>query len=99
PSNEAELDRMFASGQVLFGVEIPANFERRVRRGESPAMLIIADATDPVAAGSALGALGQIVQSALSHEHNLPDSTSTPFQIRVHSRYNPAAVTQWNIVP
>ena len=34
PADEAELDRMFASGKVLFGVEIPANFERAVRRGE-----------------------------------------------------------------
>jgi ABC-2 type transport system permease protein len=99
PANEAELDRMFASGQVLFGIEIPANFERAVRRGESPSMLVIADATDPVAAGSALGALGQLVQTALSHERNIPESAPPAFQIRTHSRYNPAAVTQWNIVP
>jgi ABC-2 type transport system permease protein len=99
PANEAELDRMFASGQVLFGVQIPANFERAVRRGESPPMLVIADATDPVASGSALGALGQVVQTALSHERNIPESAPPPFQIRTHSRYNPAAVTQWNIVP
>jgi ABC-2 type transport system permease protein len=99
PADEAELDRMFASGQVLFGVEIPANFERGVRRGESPSMLVIADATDPVASGSALSALGQIVQSALSQERNIPDSTPPPFEIRIHSRYNPAAVTQLNIVP
>jgi ABC-2 type transport system permease protein len=90
---------MFASGQVLFGVEIPANFERAVRRGESPSMLVIADATDPVASGSALSALGQIVQSALSQERNIPDSTPPPFEIRIHSRYNPAALTQLNIVP
>jgi ABC-2 type transport system permease protein len=99
PADEAELDRMFASGKVLFGVEIPANFERAVRRGESPPMLVIADATDPVASGSALGALGQLVQTALSHERNIPGSGEPAFQIRTHSRYNPAAVTQWNIVP
>src|SRR3954467_11758123 len=99
PNNEAEMDRLFASGQVLFGVEIPANFERAVRRGESPSMLVIADATDPVASGSALGALGQLVQTALSHDRSIPESTRPPFQIRTHSRYNPAAVTQLNIVP
>ncbi len=99
PTSETALDRMFASGQVLFGVQIPAKFERAVRRGESPSMLVIADATDPVAAGSALGALGQVIQTALSHERNIPGSSAAPFQIRIHSRYNPAAVTQWNIVP
>src|SRR5450631_969354 len=43
PRSEAELDALLASGKVLFGVEVPANFERSVRRGEKPAMLIIAD--------------------------------------------------------
>ena len=44
---------MLASGKMLFGIEIPRNFERSVRRGDKPAMLIVADATDPVAAGAA----------------------------------------------
>src|SRR5438034_10769863 len=50
--NEAEFDRLIASGKVLFAIEIPANFERAVRRGDRPALLVAADATDPVAAGS-----------------------------------------------
>jgi ABC-2 type transport system permease protein len=99
PRNEAELDRLLASGQVLFAIEIPANFERAVRRGESPAMLVAADATDPVASGSALSALGQVVQTALAHDRDIPAVGTTPFQIRVHPRYNPAGVTQLNIVP
>ena len=99
PSNEAELDELMAAGKVLFGVEIPANFERAVRRGDKPAMLIIADGTDPVAAGSALGALGQVLQTALGHDRAIPDSGALPFEIRTHARYNPAGVTQLNIVP
>jgi ABC-2 type transport system permease protein len=51
---EAEFDRLLASGAVLFAIEIPANFERNVRRGDRPALLVAADATDPVAAGSAM---------------------------------------------
>ena len=78
------------SGKVLFGIEIPANFERCVRRGDKPAMLVIADATDPVASGSALGSLGQIVHTALSHERGVPVVTQLPFEIRTHARYNPA---------
>ena len=53
PRSEAELDEMLASGKILFGIEIPRNFERSVRRGDKPAMLIVADATDPVAASAA----------------------------------------------
>jgi ABC-2 type transport system permease protein len=99
PRSEAELDEMLASGKVLFGIEIPRNFERSVRRGDKPAMLIVADATDPVAASAAVGSLGQVVQIALSHDRGLPETGTLPFEIRTHQRYNPAGLTQLNIVP
>ncbi|HVV60843.1 MAG TPA: ABC transporter permease [Pseudolabrys sp.] len=99
PHTEAELDQLLASGKVLFAIEIPANFERAVRRGDKPAMLVAADATDPVASGSALGALGEIVQSALDHDRAVPDAGRPAFEIRAHPRYNPAGSSQLNIVP
>jgi ABC-2 type transport system permease protein len=95
----AEFDRLLASGEVLFGVEIPAGFERALRRGDRPALLVAADATDPVAAGSALGALGQVVQLALRNDRAIPEQAPPAFEIRQHARYNPAGVTQLNIVP
>jgi ABC-2 type transport system permease protein len=97
--SEAEFDRLLASGQVLFAIEIPANFERGVRRGDRPALLVAADATDPVAAGAAMAALAGLVQSALQHDRAIPDGGSAPFEIRTHARYNPAANTSLNIVP
>src|SRR6186997_2329461 len=95
----AEFNDLLLSGKVLFGVEIPRGFERAVRRGDRPALLIAADATDPVAAGSALGALGTIVTTALRNDHAIPDTTAPPFEVRAHARYNPAASTALNIVP
>ena len=97
--NEAEFDRLLASGTVLFAIEIPRGFERAVRRGDRPALLVAADATDPVAAGSAMGALSGIIQQALSHDRAIPDSAAPAFEIRTHARYNPAAETSLNIVP
>jgi ABC-2 type transport system permease protein len=97
--DEAEFDRLLQSGAVLFAVEVPANFERALRRGDRPALLVAADATDPVASGSALGTLGQLVQTALANERAIPDQTAPAFDIRQHARYNPAAVSQLNIVP
>jgi len=99
PHTEAEVDELLASGTVLFAIEIPANFEHAVRRGDKPAMLVEADATDPVASGTALSALGQVLQTALSHDRDVPDPPVLPFEIRIHARYNPAGVTQLNIVP
>jgi len=98
-SNEAEFDRLLASGAVLFAIEIPANFERAVRRGDRPALLVAADATDPVAAGSAIAALGQLVTTALQHDRDIPDAGPAAFEIRTHARYNPAGTTAFNIVP
>src|SRR5215468_11989841 len=45
--DEAEFDEELQSGTVLFGIEIPAEFERALRRGDRPALLVAADATDP----------------------------------------------------
>jgi ABC-2 type transport system permease protein len=97
--DEAELDQALKSGEVLFAVEIPANFERALRRGDDPALLVAADATDPVATGPAIAALSQIVNTALAKDRGLPDAGQPPFEIRAHERYNPAASTPLNIVP
>jgi ABC-2 type transport system permease protein len=94
-----EFDDLLTSGKVLFGVEIPRGFERAVRRGDHPALLVAADATDPVAASSALSSLGMVVQTALSHDLFTGDPPSMPFEIRSHARYNPAASSRLNIVP
>ena len=67
-----------------------ADFERAVRRGDKPALLVAADATDPVATGAALGALNSRADRA-AHDRGLPDSGAPLFEIRTHARYNPAA--------
>jgi ABC-2 type transport system permease protein len=100
-SSEAEFDHLLQSGEVLFVVEIPANFERSLRRGDTPALLVAADATDPVASGSALSALGSLVKTALTRDRFTPVQDDSPpaFEIRSHARYNPAGSSQLNIVP
>src|SRR5437762_6366948 len=95
----AEFDNLLKSGKVLFGVEIPRGFERAVRRGDHPSLLVAADATDPIAASSALGSLSVVVQTALEHDLYAGDPPSLPFEIRAHARYNPAASSRLNIVP
>ena len=75
--DEAEFDRLLTSGKVLFAIEIPAGFERALRRGDRPALLIAADATDPVASGSAMSALNQVVRTALQHDRGVPDMCDT----------------------
>jgi ABC-2 type transport system permease protein len=97
--DEAEFDRVLESGAVLFAVEIPAGFERAVRRGDRPALLVAADATDPVASGSAISALAQVVTTAIRNDRATPETAATPFEVRTHARYNPSGDSSLNIVP
>jgi ABC-2 type transport system permease protein len=98
-----ELDKLIRSGEAQFAVEIPASFERDVRRGDRPAVLVIADATDPVATGTAISAVQGLIDTALRRELRGPDAsvkaTSPPFEVRLQRRYNPEGITQYNIVP
>jgi ABC-2 type transport system permease protein len=96
---EEEFDRVLASGEVLFAIEIPRGFERALRRGDKPALLVAADATDPVATTGATGALSALAQTALRNDRAIPDNGPPPFEIRTHARYNPAGSSQLNIVP
>ena len=66
--DEAEGDRALATGAAQFVVTIPTGFSRALMRGERPAVLVEADATDPTATGNAVAALGQLAQSALAHD-------------------------------
>ncbi|PRX11834.1 UNVERIFIED_ORG: ABC-2 type transport system permease protein [Martelella mediterranea] len=100
-TSDAEMDRALESGDVLFVVEIPPDFERDLRRGLSPSLLVAADATDPVASSSALGALSGVVSSALAGLHGITIAApqEPAFNIIQHRRYNPAGKSTLNIVP
>ncbi len=98
-ASEAEAEQMIRAGEVLFLVEIPAGFERALRRGETPQLLVAADATDPVASANALGALSGIVSTALSRARFVDAQGAAPFEIVQHRRYNPAGDSPLNIVP
>ncbi|OGB25491.1 MAG: mannose-1-phosphate guanyltransferase [Burkholderiales bacterium RIFCSPLOWO2_02_FULL_57_36] len=103
PRSETEGNRLLEQGRVQFVLVIPPDFSRRLVRGEHPAMLFAADATDPAAAGNALAALNGIGNQALSRNLTGPlahlQATDAPFEIRVQRRYNPEGLSRYNIVP
>jgi ABC-2 type transport system permease protein len=98
----SELDRLMAPGKISFSVTIPGDFSQRVVRHDNAQILVEADASDPSATGSAIAALAGLPASALSHDLLGPlasEASSAPFTAVVHSRYNPEAITSYNIVP
>jgi len=102
-ATEAQGRDALARGEVQFVVNIPEGFTRDLLRGDRPAILLEADATDPAAASNAIGALRVLLNTALQNDLKGPlaslAGTSGPIDLRVHALYNPEGVTQYNIVP
>ena len=102
-SSEAEADEALARGEVQFVVNVPSDFSRRLVRGERPPLLVEADASDPAATSNALATLAVIAQTALNRDLAGPLASlqqgPAPFELRVHRRFNPEGITQYNIVP
>ncbi|HLX24256.1 MAG TPA: ABC transporter permease [Usitatibacter sp.] len=92
-----------ARGEIQFVVNFPVDFTRRLVRGERPAILIEADATDPAGAGPAIASLQGLAASVAAKDLRGPlaplAKTAIPYEIRVHRLYNPEGITQLNIVP
>lgn len=101
--SEAEAEAVLARGEVQFVVTVPVNFGRSLLRGDKPTILIEADATDPSATGNAIASLRTLLNSALVNDLKGPLSWLTgsdgPVNLRVHARYNPEGISQYNIVP
>lgn len=111
---ETEARDVLARGEVQFVVNIPENFTRDLLRGDRPAVLVEADATDPGTTSNAIGSLSTLMITALQNDLKGPlaflsptsalidPRTGTPIgpiDLRVHALYNPEAITQYNIVP
>lgn len=101
--DEAAGREALARGRVLFVLNIPPGFTRQLLRGEHPALLVEADATDPTATAYALAALNGIAQSVIQKEITGPLAVlrgkPAPFSVTVHQLYNPESITQYNVVP
>lgn len=114
-TKESEAKRMLATGKTQFVFTIPSDFTRKVLRHEESQILLEADATDPVATGSAINAVGRLAQTvfnpllqgSLGYLKNCPqsidgslvDGCDFPINIVTHSKYNPEGISSYNIVP
>ena len=100
---ESQAEQALAEGRVQFVLVFPADFTRRVLRGEKPPLAVYADATDPSASGPALAALLALAPGVLAHDLAGPlaglRGSGAPFELRVHRRYNPEGLSAYNVVP
>ena len=72
-------------------------------RGDKAQILVEVDAADPSATGPAVAALAALPQQALAHDLKgalaQRGQAMPPFEVVVHRRFNPEAITAFNIVP
>lgn len=103
PASEQEGQRLLDLGEVQFLLVVPPDFSRKLQRGERPALLLAADATDPSASGGALNAVVAISRQALALDLVGPLAqlrpTEMPYDLTVQRRYNPEGLARYNIVP
>lgn len=103
PASEAAAESLIREGKVNFIFIIPENFGRDLVRGENPQVLVVADATDPSATSGAVNSMREIVRSGLARDlsGSLSFIADKPPAVEVvlHKRYNPAGITQYNIIP
>lgn len=102
-ASDSAAEALLARGEVQFALVFPADFSRRLLRGETPPLVVYADATDPSATSGAVAALQALPQQALAHELRGAlarlQPGAAPFELRVHRRYNPEGITAFNVVP
>lgn len=100
---EKEADNMLATDKAQFIISIPPNFTRDLIRGDHPEIGVDADGTDPVASGRALASVPILTYTVFNHllVGNLRHLRAVPPPVNVvyHAKYNPEAITAYNIVP
>lgn len=103
PMREDEARHLLRQSKVQFIVTFPPHFSRDLVRGLKPNLLLEADATDPAATTRAVSVFltlpellsQQEAVGALDYLRSVPP-IYTPI---VLSKYNPMAITAFNIVP
>jgi ABC-2 type transport system permease protein len=101
--DDRQAARLLDQGRVQFVVTFPPGLHRDLVRGKPAIVLVEADATDPMATSGAIAVLNQLGSGLFAPD--LPGRQVQPAQpgrtleLRVHRRYNPEAITAYNVVP
>lgn len=102
-TDKKKAEFLLARGDIQFIITIPPYFTRKLIRGENPSIMVTADATDPIATANVVVALEGLTNRVfnLDLSRGLSDliPTPQPYNLIVHPKYNPEAITHYNTVP
>lgn len=102
-TSESEGEEALKNGTASVVLTVPPQFERDMVRGLTPELLLTVDASDPVAASGAIGAMNGVMETAMAQSLtgalSSQAKSDAPFDLIVHRAYNPEQQTSTNIVP
>lgn len=101
--NKKSSETAMKKSEVVFIISVQEDFYRKLIRGESPKILIEADATDPQIVGTALAVAQESFNSAMKtyFKGNLDflSPQKGGAELVIHKRYNPEGIMQFSTVP
>jgi ABC-2 type transport system permease protein len=87
------LEALLRRGEIVVGILIPHDFERRVARGGRTAAQLLVDGSDPIV----LSAARALAQMPVPRDRPGPEAASSSFEVRAY--YNPERRSSVQIVP
>jgi drug efflux transport system permease protein len=106
PANLEDVDRLMMRGDVKAVVIIPNGFARDLQSGETAAIQVIIDGTDPNTAGHAIQHIGahseHFAAQQVSQQLKRTGSsgrTATPIDLRLRPWYNPSLLYTVSMIP
>ncbi|MBP2631148.1 MAG: ybhS [Firmicutes bacterium] len=103
--NYREVTEAIESGKSKVGIVIPPDFTENIKHGRSATVQVIVDASDSLAASSAISTaqmIGQIKSQEIiikKMQNSGVQSVATPYDIRIRPWYNPDFVSAFYMVP
>lgn len=100
-----DVTELIDRGKAKVGVILPPDFAENLRRGRTASVQVIVDATDSMAASSAISTaqtIGQLRSQQIlvrRAESVLGRQSGVPYDIRIRPWYNPDFVTAFYMVP
>lgn len=100
-----EVSDRIDSGDAMVGIVFPPDFAENLRRGRSASVQVIVDASDSMAANSAISTaqlVGQIKSQQITAQRLVAvtgKAVEMPYDVRIRPWYNPDFVSDFYIVP
>jgi ABC-2 type transport system permease protein len=103
PMSETQARQLLRESKVQFVVTFPPRFSHDLVRGLKPSLLLEADATDPAATTRAVSVFTSLPDFVFKHEAvgalGYLQDVAPVYSPMVLTKYNPLAITAFNIVP